>query len=134
MIRAISFAAAIATLPNVALADGIELSRPIIAASLDEGGIDMVVYYIERDGQLEVVATYATKAEPDLIKRIRLGLSDGDTVGFHLPGQHRVSYAFIREGSVVRALVLKRHRTPFTRAEDPWHVQGMKKPRFLVGC
>jgi len=102
MTRAQFFAAAFAICPNVALAETIELSRPVIGASLDKSGIDMVVYYIDCNDHFEVVATFAAKAEPEIAKRIRLGLCDGDTIGFDLPGDRRVSYAFSRKGDTVR--------------------------------
>lgn len=74
-------------LPAAALADAIELTRPMQAASLHEGAIDMVVYYLDHPDRddFEVVATYASKAEPGKPSRIWIDLTDGDSMSFDLP-------------------------------------------------
>lgn len=89
---------------GAALADSIELSQPVQAASLHEGGVDMVVYYLDDEGRAEVVATYVTKAAPDDPKRIRMGLEIGDSTTFGLPGEPHVAYTFERRNDLVRVV------------------------------
>ncbi len=83
-----------------ASADDIRLDRPMAAASLHDGGVDMVVYYLDHQDELEVVATYSQKGayEP---ARLRMALGDGDDVSFGLPGLSGASYRFTRTGAVV---------------------------------
>lgn len=98
-------AAAIAFLPAAAQADQIALTAPMQAASLHEGGIDMVVYYLPRAGHFEVVATYVTGTAPGTgpaaPRRLRMGLAEGDATRFSLPGQAQVTYSFARHGDRV---------------------------------
>ncbi len=78
-----------------AAADSIRLETPMAAASLHDGGFDMVVYYLERGDDLHVVATYVAHRAPDAPARLRLDLTEGDHMSFHLPG---VMYSFSRAG------------------------------------
>lgn len=87
---------------GLARADEIALERPMQAASLHDGGIDMVVFYLDRADHFEVVATYATVEAPDAPARLRMGLADGDAVSFALPGERHVQYSFARDGETVR--------------------------------
>lgn len=84
-----------------ASADEIELRESMQAASLHEGGIDMVVYFLEHDDHFEVVGTYAAVDAAHDPARIRMGLVDGDSVSFSMPGQDQVRYSFARKGDVV---------------------------------
>lgn len=86
---------------GAAFADQIELTKEMQGASLHEGGVDMVVYYLEEPDHFQVVATYAPKNEPFDPGRLRMGLRDGDSVRFGVPGQHQVIYSFARTGDTV---------------------------------
>jgi len=86
---------------GAASAEQIELTSPMQGASLHEGGIDMVVYYLDQDDHFEVVATYAPNREPYEPSRFRLALADGDSMRFALPGEAQVMYGFVRTGDMV---------------------------------
>lgn len=87
---------------GTAAADQITLTKAMQAASLHEGGVDMVVYFLEETDHFQVVATYApNKQEPFEPARMRMGLTDGDSVRFGLPGEPQVIYSFARTGDVV---------------------------------
>jgi hypothetical protein len=92
--------AASLTVATFAEAGEIALSQPIQAASLHDKGVDMVVYYTDETSHFEVVATYVTApaAEP---RRMRMGLTDGDSVRFALPGQPSTVYTFARAEETV---------------------------------
>ena len=94
-------ATTLALTAGAASADQIELTKAMQAASLHEGGVDMVVYYLEQPDHFEVVATYAPKREPYEPARLRMGLVDGDDVSFGLPGEPQVIYGFARMGDTV---------------------------------
>ncbi len=95
------FAAALALGTGTAFADQIELSKEMQAASLHEGGVDMVVYYLEEPDHFQVVATYAPKRDAYDPARMRMGLTDGDSVRFGVPGEPQVIYSFARSGNTV---------------------------------
>ncbi len=95
------FAAALVLGAGAAGADQIELSKEMQAASLHEGGVDMVVYYLEEPDHFQVVATYAPKREAYEPARMRMGLMDGDSVRFGVPGEPQVIYSFARSGNTV---------------------------------
>ena len=77
------------------------VGRPIEAGSLHEGYLDMVVYYVPVDGNLlEVTATFAPKTGGDPM-RVVLGLADGDSLVFSMPGHRNSLYAFSRTGEEV---------------------------------
>ncbi|CAH2406587.1 hypothetical protein [Mesorhizobium escarrei] len=77
------------------------IGRPIEAGSLHEGHLDMVVYYIPVEGHLlEVTATFAPKIGGDP-QRVVMGLADGDSVAFSMPGHRGPLYAFSRAGDEV---------------------------------
>jgi hypothetical protein len=100
--KATLFAAAIfAATAGAAAAETISLNAPMQAASVHEGGIDMVVYFTEKDDHYHVVATYADSASAFAPARIQMGLQDGDDVSFSLPGLTHVSYGFERTGNAV---------------------------------
>lgn len=82
-------------------ADSIRLNAPLAGASLRAGDIDMAVYYLDRGDHFEVVATYAAHSGPYDPARLRMGLSDGDSVSFRLPGQTAYLYRFTRDGEFV---------------------------------
>ncbi|MDP5220586.1 hypothetical protein Q5Y75_25700 [Ruegeria sp. 2205SS24-7] len=82
-------------------ADSIRLNAPQAGASLRAGDIDMTVYYVDHGDHFEVVATYALYNGPYDPARLRMGLSDGDSVSFGLPGQTGYLYRFARNRSSV---------------------------------
>ncbi|MET3579283.1 hypothetical protein ABID19_002308 [Mesorhizobium robiniae] len=88
-------------LATPAFAEEATLGRPIEGGSLHEGNLDMVVYYVPVDrGLLEVTATFAPKIGGDPL-RVVMGLADGDSVAFSLPGHQDSLYAFSRSGEEV---------------------------------
>lgn len=102
MIRNITIAAVFAALTGAAQADTIELNSPLQAASLHDGAVDMVVYFLERDDTFEVVATYAGKADPTDTQRINMAMADGDSTRFGLPEHRGLTYSFERNGEVLQ--------------------------------
>jgi hypothetical protein len=100
--RAAILAAIAATAPlAAAAAESVRLEAPSQAASLHEGAVDMVMFYLPRGDHFEVVATYVDRDAASEPTRVRMGLTDGDSVAFGLPGQPDVLYRFTRRGSVV---------------------------------
>ncbi|TGQ34602.1 hypothetical protein [Mesorhizobium sp. M00.F.Ca.ET.216.01.1.1] len=88
-------------LATPALAEEATIGRPIEAGSLHEGRLDMVVYYVPGDGDLlKVTATFAPKTGGDPL-RVVMGLADGDSVAFSMPGHQGSPYAFSRSGEEV---------------------------------
>ncbi len=88
-------------LATPAFAEEVTIGRPIEGGSLHEGRLDMVVYYIPVDGDLlEVTATFAPKGAGDPL-RVVMGLADGDSVAFSMPGHQGSLYAFSRSGGEV---------------------------------
>jgi hypothetical protein len=84
-----------------AFAEEATIGRPIEGSSLHEGHLDMVVYYVPVDGdRLEVTATFAPKIGGDP-QRVVMGLADGDSVAFSMPGHRGPLYAFSRSGEKV---------------------------------
>ncbi|WP_292537656.1 hypothetical protein [Mesorhizobium sp.] len=103
MIRNILSASVLATLflAAPAFAEETTIGRPIEAGSLHEGHLDMVVYYVPAEGDLlEVTATFAPKTGGDP-QRVVMGLADGDSVAFSMPGHRGPLYAFSRPGEEV---------------------------------
>lgn len=94
-------AAALCLAAGAASADQIDLLKPMQAASLHEGQVDMVVYYLDAGDRLDVFATYAPNREPFEPARLRMSLADGDAVRFGLPGERQVIYGFARTGTTV---------------------------------
>jgi hypothetical protein len=77
------------------------IGRPIEGGSLHEGHLDMVAYYVPVDGDLlQVTATFAPKIGGDPL-RVVMGLADGDSVAFSMPGHQNSLYAFSRSGKEV---------------------------------
>jgi hypothetical protein len=96
---ALLFAALFLATP--ALAEEVTIRRPIEGGSLHEGRLDMVVYYVPVEGDLlEVTATYAPKTGGDPL-RVVMGLADGDSLAFSMPGHRDSHYAFSRSGEEV---------------------------------
>ena len=88
-------------LATPAFAEEATIGRPIEGGSLHEGHLDMVVYYVPVDGDLlEVTATFAPKTGGDP-QRVVMGLADGDSVAFSMPGRRGSLYAFSRSGEEV---------------------------------
>ena len=101
MIRTTVLAAAFALLSGAAQAGTLEMTRPVQAVTLHDGAVDMVAYYLDRDDHYEVVVTYAAQAESASLRRLRVGLADGDSTRFSLPGHREIVYSFTREGRAV---------------------------------
>jgi hypothetical protein len=77
------------------------VARPIEGSSLHAGRLDMAVYYVPVDGNiLQVTATFAPKGGGDPL-RVVMGLADGDSVAFSMPGHQDLLYAFSRSGEKV---------------------------------
>ena len=81
------------------------MRAPIEAASLHDGPLDMVAYYVPAEGgTLEVTATFAEhEATPPM--RIVMALGDGDDVAFAMPGYPQALYRFTRAGEAVTVSV-----------------------------
>ena len=88
-------------LTTSAFAEKATVGRPIEGGSLHEGHLDMVVYYVPVDGGLlEVTATFAPKTGGDPL-RVVMGLADGNSAAFSMPGHRDSLYAFSRTGEEV---------------------------------
>ncbi len=86
-----------------AQAEMISLESPMQAASLHEGGVDMVVHYLDEEDHFQLVANYLDGTDPTTPNTIRMALTDGDRSSFNLPGVAHVIYSFERVGSSVIA-------------------------------
>jgi hypothetical protein len=88
-----------------ALAEQMTMTRPIEAASLHDGPLDMVAYFVPAAREtLEVTATFAPRhghGRSDEPMRIVMGLADGDHVAFGMPGYQEALYRFTRSGETV---------------------------------
>ena len=88
-------------LTTPAFAEETTVERPIEGRSLHAGRLDMAVYYVPVEGdRLEVTATFAPKGGGDPL-RVVMGLADGDSVAFSMPGYQDLLYAFSRSGEKV---------------------------------
>ena len=100
--------AAVFTAP--AFAEQMTMNRAIEAASLHDGPLDMVAYFVPAaHDTLEVTATFAPhhgNARSDEPMRIVMGLADGDQVAFAMPGYQEALYRFTRSGETVTVSVL----------------------------
>lgn len=83
------------------------MRRPIEAASLHEGPLDMVAYWREDEaGALVVTATFAERDAPEAQPmRIVMALGEGDAVAFAMPGFPEALYRFRRTGETVAVSV-----------------------------
>ena len=105
-------------LATPAFAEQVTIERPIEGGSLHEGRLDMVVYYFPVDGDLlEVTATFALKGGGDPL-RVVMGLADGDSVAFSMPGHQHSLYAFSRSGEEV---TVSSDTDVHLRADTPMH-------------
>ena len=102
MIRRTLAASLLATLfLTPAFAEEITVARPIEGGSLHDGSLDMVAYYVPAEGDLlEVTATFAPNGGGEPL-RVVMGLADGDSVAFSMPGDEASLYAFSRAGAEV---------------------------------
>jgi hypothetical protein len=106
----VSAVLATAVLAAPAFAEQVVIARPIEAASLHEGPLDMVAYYVPTEGgALEVTATFAPHEprhgqEPASPMRVVLALGESD-VSFAMPGYPRALYRFLRVGEAVAVSV-----------------------------
>jgi hypothetical protein len=105
-------------LATPAFAEEVTVGRPIEGGSLHAGRLDMVVYYVPVDGDLlEVTATFAPKGGGDPL-RVVMGLADGDSVAFSMPGHQDSLYAFSRSGEEV---TVSSETEVHLRADAPMH-------------
>ncbi|MEV8467670.1 hypothetical protein AB0T83_12865 [Fluviibacterium sp. DFM31] len=84
-----------------AAAESIRLEKAAQAASIHQGGVDLVAYYIDMNAHLDVVATFVDGTDDDLPARLRLGLRDGDVVTFTVPNRPDVAFRITRTGALV---------------------------------
>jgi hypothetical protein len=110
MFRSFAFAAlAAAALAAPAGAEQMTMTRAIEAASLHEGPLDMVAYWVAAgDDTFEVTATFAPRAAeatPAAPMRIVMALAEGDDVAFAMPGYPQALYRFVRAGDAVTVSV-----------------------------
>jgi hypothetical protein len=103
--RTVASALLAAALALPAAADEMAVDRPIQAASLHDGPLDMVAYYLPKAGGLEVTATFISRAEGALPMRVVMLLADGDEVAFAMPGHLEALYRFARSGPAVSVSV-----------------------------
>ena len=101
MFRAALLAGVLAIGGSPAGADEIRLDAPRTGLSLHEGGIDMVVYYLDEGETFQVQAAYAPRRDAARPRRLRMHLSEGDRLTLGLPGQPHVGYTFARTGGGV---------------------------------
>jgi hypothetical protein len=89
-----------------ALGEETVVRRPIEAASLHEGPLDMVAYYVPvAGGALEVTATFVARATQAQPMRIVMALGDGDDLAFAMPGHLHALYRFARAGEALTVSV-----------------------------
>jgi hypothetical protein len=109
MFHRFALALAAGLLAAPALAEQSSMSRPIEAASLHDGPLDMVGYYEPvSGGALEVTATFAPREVTMMSAapmRIVMALGDGDDVAFSIPGYPQALYRFARSGATVAVSV-----------------------------
>jgi hypothetical protein len=104
---------AVATSALPAVADEMTVDRPIAAASLHDGPLDMVAYYLPAaDGGLEVTATFVAREDGARPMRVVMRLADGDEVSFAMPGHLEALYCFARRGPALSVSVRPVNRTP----------------------
>ncbi len=85
-----------------ASAEEVGANQPLAAASLHEGPLDMVAYFVEGAGDAyEVTATFAPRAAYAEPMRVVMALRDGDSTRFALPGFRGTNYEIAREGDKV---------------------------------
>lgn len=102
MFRTTVFALSLALVPATAFAGSVELTKPMQAGTLNDGNIDMSVYFVESEGVYHVVATYAdTEAAYDS-QRMMMEFAEGDAASFSLPGLDHITYSFDRIGESLR--------------------------------
>jgi hypothetical protein len=102
-------ATAVFAAPPPAFAEQRTMTRAIEAATLHNGPLDMVAYFVPRpDDLLEVTATFAPRhvdGAPFAPMRIVMGLADGDRTAFAMPGYPEALYGFARSGDEVTVSV-----------------------------
>lgn len=85
-----------------AAAEEVTVAQPLAAASLHEGPLDLVAYFLETGTDaIEVTATFAprtARAEP---VRVVMALEDGDATTFSVPGFRGSNYSFARAGDAL---------------------------------
>jgi hypothetical protein len=108
-VRRVAAAIVLALVAGPGLADTAVMRRAIEAASLHDGPLDMVAYYVPApDGALEVTATFArrwSRVTPGAPMRTVMALADGDDVAFAMPGYPEALYRFRRSGEEVTVSV-----------------------------
>ena len=91
--RLMPFAAA-ALIASPVFAEEATLGRPIDAASLHDGPLDLVAYYVAAGDALEVTATFAAREDAGEPMRVVMALGDGEDVTFAMPGYPQALYRF----------------------------------------
>ena len=87
--------------PLSASAESIQLVQPSQAATVQNSGVYMTVYYLDQVEHLDVVATFAEQGGDQLSGRLQMGLADGAEIDFVVPGRTDVSFQLIRSGNVI---------------------------------
>ena len=99
------------------MAEERSMGRPIEAATLHEGPLDMVAYFQPgAEGKLVVTATFAAHGAKGEPMRVILALADGDDVAFAMPGFLEAVYRFERAGD--RVAVSVREARPWRAVAD----------------
>lgn len=96
---------------SLAFAEEATMLEPVQAASLHEGPLDMVAYYLDLDdGGYELTATFRARTDEAQPMRIVMRLMNGDNVAFGMPGYPGSLYRFARENDVITASVARNRR------------------------
>ena len=105
LLAATAIALGALSLPSLvqpAIAEEVAASRPLAAASLHEGPLDMVAYFVEGTSEAyEVTATFSPRASYAEPMRVVMTLRDGDAARFAMPGFRGANYSFARDGDRV---------------------------------
>lgn len=103
---AISAGVLLALTGTHAFAEEVTMSEPVQAASLHEGPLDMVAYYLDLpDGGYELTATFRARTDEAQPMRVVMKLMNGDDVAFGMPGHAGSLYRFARANDVITASV-----------------------------
>lgn len=108
--RPIALAILLATTTfSSARAEEVTIPHALAAASLHEGALDMVAYWLDgSDGALELTATFRNRATDDKPMRIVMPMQDGDALSFSMPGYPSLLYTFARAQSDITISVISK--------------------------
>lgn len=101
MLRYIIGATTLSMLAATASANEISLTTPMNAGVLNEDRLDMVVYYLDTEAGVDVVATYVAHETPGSPQRLIMSLENGAEVTFGLPGHPGTVFRFAYNASGV---------------------------------